>query len=536
MATFNKQERIDFLESLGYEILSKDIIQGLSNKLEVKCKNGHIFQRPFKHFKNIKECVQCKYDNAKKLVENNGWVFKGFEEIYCPNGHKMPSNWKIYTNTTRCIKCSINKSINKIEKNGFKVLSRNGIYIEAQCKRGHIMKYSIYKGINCSICSMEDMSNILKEYDVKYKFTSKKSVVIECKSGHKKTLNYSQIIKRQRIGCEICKKNERDSILIGYGFKNIGKKGNYTILECENGHNFVRSFDDVVNKNCIICPICNPRESSLERDFSSFLDSIGIDYVKNYRDNFISEIDFFIPNMNIAFELNGTYWHSTASGKRKDYHLNKTNVCKNNGIDLVHIWEVDWYSKNEIVKSIVKSKLNKNNKIHARQCKVVECDIKYFLQENHLQGTLNYSVGIALIYENNIVGAMAFVKSRFNTKYKYELARMCFLKGYNICGGASKMLKYFTDRYVGSIVSYADVSLSNGNVYKKLGFKLEKINSPSYFYVKNGVKINRHSLMKREMRKKFKKYDENLTEESNAILNRFNKIWNCGTYTFYLEN
>jgi hypothetical protein len=40
--------------------------------------------------------------------------------------------------------------------------------------------------------------------------------------------------------------------------------------------------------------------------------------------------------------------------------------------------------------------------------------------------------------------------------------------GYNVVGGFSKLLSYFRNNYVESIVSYADRRYSNGGVYDKM--------------------------------------------------------------------
>jgi hypothetical protein len=46
--------------------------------------------------------------------------------------------------------------------------------------------------------------------------------------------------------------------------------------------------------------------------------------------------------------------------KDKNYHLNKTNLCNEKNIRLIHIFEDEWYNKKEIVKSKLTHILNKN--------------------------------------------------------------------------------------------------------------------------------------------------------------------------------
>jgi len=58
-----------------------------------------------------------------------------------------------------------------------------------------------------------------------------------------------------------------------------------------------------------------------------------LDFIKkNYNGNIISnsqsiiskELDIYLPDLKLAFEYNGLFWHSENYKERK-YHLNKTN-------------------------------------------------------------------------------------------------------------------------------------------------------------------------------------------------------------------
>jgi hypothetical protein len=58
------KEKIEFLNSLGFTLVSKD----LSNNLEVKCEKGHIFKRAFKDFQ--KGSTKCPHIVKKKKELN----------------------------------------------------------------------------------------------------------------------------------------------------------------------------------------------------------------------------------------------------------------------------------------------------------------------------------------------------------------------------------------------------------------------------------------------------------------------------------
>lgn len=86
------------------------------------------------------------------------------------------------------------------------------------------------------------------------------------------------------------------------------------------------------------------------------------------------DIDVYIPSLKLGIEYNGLHWHSERLGKDKNYHLDKLNKCNEQGIKLIQIFEDEWINHREICESKLKQicGLNRNPKIFARKCKVVE--------------------------------------------------------------------------------------------------------------------------------------------------------------------
>ena len=127
-------------------------------------------------------------------------------------------------------------------------------------------------------------------------------------------------------------------------------------IDCINFYNRARR-----NRNGIACPLCSPIHSysSFELKFEELLKEINIiNYEKNTK-KYITpyELDFYFHEYKIAIELNGVYWHSEI-GKDKNYHKMKSDLCNKIGIELIHIWEDDFYNKLELIKSCI----NYNNK------------------------------------------------------------------------------------------------------------------------------------------------------------------------------
>lgn len=252
------------------------------------------------------------------------------------------------------------------------------------------------------------------------------------------------------------------------------------------------------------------------------------------------ELDIFIPEKNIAIEYNGLYSHIFRPWEEQDclikgpkYHLEKTIKCQEKGIQLLQFYSDEWKFKKEIVQSIIKSKLGLNEKIYARKCIVKEIDTNLknsFLNQNHIQGEDKSKIKLGLFHNDGLVAVMTFCNSRFNSNFKWELSRFSCLKGFTIVGGFSKLLKFFTANNIGGIVSYADRRISNGNVYYKNGFKLIRVNKPSYFYVDKNY-LQRYNRMKFQ-KKNIGAY--NCTEYEKAREMGFEKIWDCGTLCFGL--
>jgi hypothetical protein len=252
------------------------------------------------------------------------------------------------------------------------------------------------------------------------------------------------------------------------------------------------------------------------------------------------ELDLYLPEDNLAIEYNGLYSHLYRPWEEKEclikgssYHLQKTIECSKNGIQLLQFYSDEWKFKKEIVQNIIKSKLGLNKRLYARKCIVNEIDVSLknsFLNQNHIQREDKSKIKLGLFYENKLVCVMTFCNSRFNRNYQWELSRFACLGGITVVGGFSKMLKNFIDSYGGSIVSYADRRISNGDVYKKNGFNLIHVNGPSYFYVDKNC-LERHNRMKFQ-KKLIGAYDCSEYEKAREM--GFEKIWDCGSLTYGL--
>lgn len=220
------------------------------------------------------------------------------------------------------------------------------------------------------------------------------------------------------------------------------------------------------------------------------------------------ELDVYLPDLKLAFEFNGEYFHSDVF-KRKNYHMKKTNECQSLGIRLVHIWTIDWNSQQDIIKSQILNFIGQTTtRIYARKCvvrevnKTTSCE---FLRINHLQGNTISKYRYGLYYNDELVELITFGKLRDAVIHRqsidnYELVRMCSKLDTIVVGGVSKLFTHFIKIHSPKqILTFAHRDWSNGGVYEKIGMTLKATTPPGYFYSNGTRKEYRHPGQKREL-------------------------------------
>jgi len=329
-----------------------------------------------------------------------------------------------------------------------------------------------------------------------------------------------------------------------YNVKIIERKGNYLKFSCNKCGKIYEQF----HNSYFLCTNCFPRHrSNIEEELYKYLvNECKLNIIQNSR-SFIKpyEIDFYHLKKKIGIELNGLYYHSVTSGnKQKNYHLNKTEMCIDNGIKLIQIFEDEWRNKKEIVKERLKYILNvKSNKqkIYARKCIVKEIITKEkneFLNKYHTQGQDISKVKLGLFYNEKLISVMTFggLRIALGQKQKkennFELIRFCNNYNYLIVGSAGKLLSYFVKNYNPiKIISYADRRWSTGNLYEKLGFKKVSNGTPNYWYTNDYKhRLHRFNFTKKQLINAGA--DVNKTEWEIMQENKYDKIWDCGSLKY----
>ncbi|MFW5847407.1 MAG: DUF7487 domain-containing protein [bacterium] len=533
-----------------------------------KDRNLKFTQQLYNYLYNITQIPKCKYCN--KEIKWRGVFKEGYStycSLKCSNSSEDRNMNRKETNKIKYGVSHISQSElikEKRQKTYLKKYGSKNIFendkIKEKIKETNLKKYGTVYPIQSNEIKHKRVINNLKKYGVE-----SPSKLDSVKDKNKKTCNKKygvdsvmqvDVIKNKRLKSNIYNQNNLEKYKQLYGaYFDIKYLGNGNIIvknQCKKHPEYEINnmlFYNRVNYNIKNpCPICYPKQdnSSInEHEIRKWIENdLKIKTIKHKINGF--EIDIFLPDYNLGIEYNGLYWHSNKF-KDKNYHLNKTELCEKNNIQLLHIFEDEWINKKEIIKSIIKSKLGLNKKIYARKCIIKEINSKTsreFLNKNHLQDNVNGSIRLGLFYNNELVSIMTFSKERRSlgnkkkNSYNYEMVRFCNKIGINVVGGASKLFKYFIrNNNYEKIISFADRRYSNGNLYKKLKFNFIYNTKPNYWYFKL-------STFNREHRFKYRKdvlvkegYNKDKTEFQIMNDNNYLQIYDSGNMKFeYKKN
>lgn len=499
------------------------------------------------HIKNnLYDLYKCK--NAQCNKSTNFLTYTtGYSETCCNKCAQLnPSTISKIRNTNNkkygCDYGLSNKEI--IEKKKQTCIKNYGVdnptkskFILEKIKTSNKEKYGV-DWILRDQCKKEN--SIIKKYGVK---NIQQSNIFKLKTSiTRRSIFYDSLLNSDRL------KNKVTPLFSKEEYINNGYYSNFK-FKCKTCN--TEFFDCLEDGDIPRCTTCYKQSSVFEEELYNFIKlQTGLEIKRRFKDLINPyEIDIYIPDINLAIECNGLYWHGEINGgKDKKYHLNKTQLCEKKGTRLIHIFEDEWLFKKDIVKSRIQNLFNNiKNKIYARNCTVKSINSREsntFLEENHIQGKDNSSLKLGLFHNDKLVSVMTFGKLRnaLGNKSKqnvYELYRFCSLLNTNVIGSASKLLKHFIDQYNPvSIITYADKRWNTGKLYNTLKFQKISETIPNYWYYGKGntyKRYHRYNFVKHTLSVKLNIFDNKLTEWENMKNNGYDRIWDCGSIKFELK-
>lgn len=381
-------------------------------------------------------------------------------------------------------------------------------------------------------------------------------ITVKYKScGHSHTAEASSFLKGLNIKCKVCtihKTTEQfksEMLTINPSIEILGEyyrsKDNIKYMFRSCGHIFEGTPSNLLQLHSgTSCLKCNPSPyGKLEKELHDYVSSIYKGWIVSNDRHILEgkELDIVLPDLGIAIEFNGIYWHSTKF-KDKNFHLNKTNLVEEFGYRLIHVFENDWVNSNEIVKSRIAAIIGVTNKIYARKCTVREISwatASEFLERCHLYGAgAPTKVNIGLFLDDTLVAVQTFSTPKIvSTRYEYELVRYACGLNTTVVGGASKLLKYFVKVYKpNGVFSYSDRCWSTGGLYKSIGFKYSHTTAAGYSYFKGVTKYSRYNFQKHKLLERFPEiYSDDKTEGQIMDEAGYLKVYDSGNDVWVLE-
>lgn len=295
------------------------------------------------------------------------------------------------------------------------------------------------------------------------------------------------------------------------------------------------------------CPECVAATANYvsqgEKDIAKFLNALNIPFVQSNRSVLKNlELDFYIASHNLAIEFNGLYWHSEEAGKSPKYHYEKWLAAKNQGVQLLQIWEDDWLSRKEIVLRAIAHKLGKSSefntlypeygtpaKIYARKTSIQHINTrqaKDFFEKHHIQGFASGSYYLALADSDDKVRAVLTLRK----EQQDVLNIIRYATAGTVAGGFTKLLKYAERTYQpSSFITFADHTISDGKLYENNGFVQDKELPPDYMYVIKNKRQHKFGYrLKRFQTDPNLKWEKGLSESQLAKLNKISRVWDAG--------
>ena len=291
--------------------------------------------------------------------------------------------------------------------------------------------------------------------------------------------------------------------------------------------------------------------SRLETRLEDFIKTLNVEYIKHDRNQINpQELDFYFPEYNLAIEVNDNASHNstkpylnTTDFKSTQYHKEKTQLCKDKGIRLIHLWEWELTDGKEYhkIENFLLDIFKTKTKIYARKCKIKEISWSeagkfydlYHLQSRGKVAKINYG----LYYNNELISCMSFGKPNFNSKSEWELLRYAVKFNYSIIGGAKKIFNKFIKEYKPhNIISYCDISKFTGDIYERLGFKLQRYTAPTFDWANHCSHYNWKVILDKGPDKILgTNYGKGTSNEEIMIKEGYVKVYNCGNAVYIHE-
>lgn len=284
------------------------------------------------------------------------------------------------------------------------------------------------------------------------------------------------------------------------------------------------------------CPGCGT--SKEQRLVEQVLRGCGINFKRNDRKTIAPlELDVLLPEHNVAFEVNGWYWHCDG---RSTPLAEKTRLAQKAGIRLYHIMDWECNEQPEKVRSLVLHAVGRTpRRLSARSLAlevISATEARTFLDSTHLAGFHPAKHHIGLRSSTGLEAVLSVGKPRWG-KEDLEVIRWATALDTSVRGGFSRCLKHaLTITGAQTVVSFCDARTGSGSVYQATGFTLQRTTKPGYTWHKGRTRLTRYQTQKHLLPKVLgERYDPSLSEEENMLAAGWSKVSDCGHQRWVLR-
>jgi hypothetical protein len=495
-----------------------------STKIKIICpEHGEFWQTPANHLQG-RGCVKCCTHGKKYAID----YLPNIERLHPELKPKLDNN----NQNQIILTCPIHGEYSKLAKN---VLRK----FECPECRVERLRNDLFDERNKDfIRKAKEIHGDVYDYTkTKYKGFEEKLTIICPKHGE---FEQQASVHLAGCGCPECgneklrKVKVNEEHLIKRFKEKHGDKYDYSNVKYEIGGQKVEiickkhgSFWQVPYSHMhgAGCPICASENSTSESEieFRNFISKLYEGRILPNDRTIIRprEIDIYLPEINVAFEYNGLYWHSAEKLHNNLYHQMKMKMCLEKGVTLYQFFEDEWLYKPDAVKSFVKRVLEVPMiHIEANACDFLEInkdEATVFIQNDALVcNNIEYNAVYGLYFQNTLQ-SVALV----NETDDYVEIMGVHDRNETIVDGAFDRVVSELKRLYSSKIMYVRVDRRLDNVQKYLnkGFVFVEEFLPDYNYVVRDFRIPKNNI-------------EEFLENNERVL----KIYDCGAERLRLVN
>jgi G:T-mismatch repair DNA endonuclease (very short patch repair protein) len=296
----------------------------------------------------------------------------------------------------------------------------------------------------------------------------------------------------------------------------------------------------------------------LETEFCDFVENLvgtSVTVVRNDRTILGGkELDIVIPELRIAFEFNGCYWHHEGR-VGKDAHASKQALAAEQGYRLFFVWDDQWTRHREAVSRMVASRLGLLRKYlesqglsrvraYARDLSFGELDghaAAEFMDMFHIQGHVSATRHFALFDGDVPLAVISVRKGSTCGRLRrndgdWDIQR--YATACQVPGGFSKLMAGAERRLLSDgedlrrWISFSANEVSDGSLYRICGFSLDAELPADYMYagaLTGWQRVAKERFQLRRFRDDASlRWSDGWTETMAASENGLFRCWDCG--------